>query len=446
MKGIEDINKIPQSVEAEKAILSGIFYEPDQFEEILEILSPEYFYKALYGQIYRAMLSSYSASQEIDVVLIKDKVLKQQNWDAEKVEQELSEILDNAYSAVNLKEYARLVREKALLRRLGETGRKISEIAYRDDRDAEDILDEAETMLLRVNPEKKGKEIMSLRDVAKLEFERLEKIEENRGETIGINTGFSDLNRMTGGLNPSDLIIIAARPSMGKTSFALNLVMNAAKKNSKSVLVFSLEMGVQQLQQRFMSMEAGVPLSKIRTGNLDLKEWSRYGAAIDAVGQYDITIADTPNISVLDIRAIARKIKSKKDLDLIVIDYLQLIRGGGSGGESRQQEVSDISRALKNLARELDVPVIALSQLSRATETRPDKRPMLSDLRDSGAIEQDADIVMFLYRDDYYNPESEDKGLAEVIIGKQRNGPVGSIKLRFFHELTRFGDYTTRVD
>lgn len=445
MKTFEEINKVPHSLEAERAILGGIFVEPDLFEEILEILTPEDFFKGMYSNIFRAMLQVYRQSNEVDIVLIKDKLLREHQISEESIEEELKKIVEDSYSAVNLREYARLIREKAILRRLGEVGRKITEIAYREDRDAEDILDEAEALVLKVDQKKKGKEIISLREAAKIEFDRLEKIEANQGETVGITTGFSQLDKDTGGLNPSDLIILAARPAMGKTAFALNLVLNAAKKGGKSVLVFSLEMSTQQLYQRFMSIEAGVPLSKIRNGHLDMKDWRNLGAATEVVGNYDITIADIPNVNVLEIRAIARKIKSRQDLDMIVIDYLQLIRGG-SKTENRQQEISEISRSLKSLARELDIPIVALSQLSRSPEARTDKRPMLSDLRESGAIEQDADVVAFLYRDDYYNPESQDAGITEVIIGKQRNGPTSTVKLRFFHELTKFADYTTKVD
>lgn len=446
MKTLEEISKIPHSLEAEQAILGGIFVEPDLFEEVLEIVSPEDFYKNMYSVIFRSMLEVYRESNEIDMVLIKNKLLQVHQFTEEQINEELSNILENSFSAVNLKEYARLVKEKAILRRLGEAGRKITEIAYRDDRDAEDILDEAESIVLKVDQQKKGKEIISLREAAKIEFDRLERIEANQGETVGVTTGFSDLDKDTGGWNPSDLVIVAARPAMGKTAFALNLVLNAAKKGNKSILVFSLEMSTQQLYQRFMSIEAGVALSKIRNGHLDSKDWGRLGAATDIIGNYDITIADIPNVNVLEIRALARKIKSRQDLDMIVIDYLQLIRGSSVRSESRQQEISEISRSLKSLARELDIPIIALSQLSRSPESRPDKRPMLSDLRESGAIEQDADVVIFLYRDDYYNQESPDAGITEIIIGKQRNGPTSTVKLRFFHELTKFANFTTRVD
>ena len=319
MKTLEEISKIPHSLEAEQAILGGIFVEPDLFEEVLEIVSPEDFYKNMYSVIFRSMLEVYRESNEIDMVLIKNKLLQVHQFTEEQINEELSNILENSFSAVNLKEYARLVKEKAILRRLGEAGRKITEIAYRDDRDAEDILDEAESIVLKVDQQKKGKEIISLREAAKIEFDRLERIEANQGETVGVTTGFSDLDKDTGGWNPSDLVIVAARPAMGKTAFALNLVLNAAKKGNKSILVFSLEMSTQQLYQRFMSIEAGVALSKIRNGHLDSKDWGRLGAATDIIGNYDITIADIPNVNVLEIRALARKIKSRQDLDMIVI-------------------------------------------------------------------------------------------------------------------------------
>ena len=251
---------------------------------------------------------------------------------------------------------------------------------------------------------------------------------------------------MTSGFHPSDLIILAARPAMGKTAFALNLALNAAMKSKKGVLLFSLEMSSSQLLQRLLSIEAGIGLQKIRNGFLDPDDWGKLGLASMKLSNSEINIADLPNVNVLEIRAIARRLKAAGKLDMIIIDYLQLIKGNSTRGDNRQQEISEISRALKGIARELDIPIIALSQLSRATEQRADRRPMLSDLRESGAIEQDADMVMFLYRDDYYNEDSEDKGLTEVIIGKQRNGPVGTIKLRFFHEYTKFENFTSRIE
>ena len=268
---------------------------------------------------------------------------------------------------------------------------------------------------------------------------------DNKGMTTGISSGFKHFDEMTNGFHPSDLVILAARPAMGKTAFVLNLALHAAVEEQKSVMIFSLEMSNSQLLQRFLAAKARIPLSNLRNGFLENDHWVKLGSASSKLAESSIQIADMPNINVMEIRAMARRAKAAGKLDMIIIDYLQLIKGRDKNGESRQQEISDISRSLKIIARELEVPVIALSQLSRGPEQRADRRPMLSDLRDSGAIEQDADMVVFLYRDDYYNEESEDKGIAEIIIGKQRNGPVGTVKLRFFHEYTQFGDYTTSI-
>ena len=286
--------------------------------------------------------------------------------------------------------------------------------------------------LKKISENKESKDVISIKDAMTEEFMRLEEVFNNKGAATGISSGFVNFDEKTSGFNPSDLIILAARPSMGKTAFALNLALNAAMKSDKSVLIFSLEMSSSQLLQRLLAVQSGIGLQKIRNGFLEEEEWGRLGIA-------------SGQLAESHIRAMARRLKAMNKLDMIVIDYLQLIKGTGRG-DNRQQEISDISRSLKGIARELDIPIIALSQLSRAPEQRADRRPMLSDLRESGAIEQDADMVVFLYRDDYYNEESEEKGITEVIIGKQRNGPVGTVKLRFFHEITKFADYTTRVE
>ena len=349
-------------------------------------------------------------------------------------------------TAANIIEYAKIVKEKATLRRLGEVGTKIVELAYEGYEEVDNILDKAEGMIFKISENVDSKDLVSLKDVIAQEFVRLEKVYQNKGVATGISSGFSDFDQMTSGFHPSDLIILAARPAMGKTAFALNLALNAAMKSKKGVLLFSLEMSSSQLLQRLLSIEAGIGLQKIRNGFLDPDDWGKLGLASMKLSNSEINIADLPNVNVLEIRAIARRLKAAGKLDMIIIDYLQLIKGNSTRGDNRQQEISEISRALKGIARELDIPIIALSQLSRATEQRADRRPMLSDLRESGAIEQDADMVMFLYRDDYYNEDSEDKGLTEVIIGKQRNGPVGTIKLRFFHEYTRFENFTSRIE
>ena len=446
MLDIENLKKVPSSIEAEKSVLGGIFLKPDIFGDIIEILSPNDFYKNGHKLIYEAMRDIYNSGTGIDPIVVVNKLKKNEKFDELVGEQLLFDIISDVPTAANIIEYAKIVKEKATLRRLGEVGTKIVELAYEGYEEVDNILDKAEGMIFKISENVDSKDLVSLKDVIAQEFVRLEKVYQNKGVATGISSGFSDFDQMTSGFHPSDLIILAARPAMGKTAFALNLALNAAMKSKKGVLLFSLEMSSSQLLQRFLSIEAGIGLQKIRNGFLDPDDWGKLGLASMKLSNSEINIADLPNVNVLEIRAIARRLKAAGKLDMIIIDYLQLIKGNSTRGDNRQQEISEISRALKGIARELDIPIIALSQLSRATEQRADRRPMLSDLRESGAIEQDADMVMFLYRDDYYNEDSEDKGLTEVIIGKQRNGPVGTIKLRFFHEYTKFENFTSRIE
>lgn len=446
MLDIENLKKVPSSIEAEKSVLGGIFLKPDIFGDVVEILHPNDFYKNGHKLIYEAMRDIYNSGTGIDPIVVVNKLKKNEKFDELVGEQLLFDIISDVPTAANIIEYAKIVKEKATLRRLGEVGTKIVELAYEGYEEVDNILDKAEGMIFKISENVDSKDLVSLKDVIAQEFVRLEKVYQNKGVATGISSGFSDFDQMTSGFHPSDLIILAARPAMGKTAFALNLALNAAMKSKKGVLLFSLEMSSSQLLQRFLSIEAGIGLQKIRNGFLDPDDWGKLGLASMKLSNSEINIADLPNVNVLEIRAIARRLKAAGKLDMIIIDYLQLIKGNSTRGDNRQQEISEISRALKGIARELDIPIIALSQLSRATEQRADRRPMLSDLRESGAIEQDADMVMFLYRDDYYNEDSEDKGLTEVIIGKQRNGPVGTIKLRFFHEYTRFENFTSRIE
>ena len=446
MLDVENLKKVPSSIEAEKSVLGGIFLKPDIFGDIVEILHPNDFYKNGHKLIYEAMRDIYNSGIGIDPIVVVNKLKKNEKFDELVGEQLLFDIISDVPTAANILEYAKIVKEKSTLRRLGEVGTKIVELAYEGYEEVDTILDKAEGMIFKISENVDSKDLVSLKDVIAQEFVRLEKVYQNKGVATGISSGFSDFDQMTSGFHPSDLIILAARPAMGKTAFALNLALNAAMKSKKGVLLFSLEMSSSQLLQRLLSIEAGIGLQKIRNGFLDSDDWGKLGLASMKLSNSEINIADLPNVNVLEIRAIARRLKAAGKLDMIIIDYLQLIKGNSTRGDNRQQEISEISRALKGIARELDIPIIALSQLSRATEQRADRRPMLSDLRESGAIEQDADIVMFLYRDDYYNEESEDKGLTEVIIGKQRNGPVGTIKLRFFHEYTKFENFTSRVE
>lgn len=446
MLDIENLKKVPSSIEAEKSVLGGIFLKPDIFGDVVEILHPNDFYKNGHKLIYEAMRDIYNSGTGIDPIVVVNKLKKNEKFDELVGEQLLFDIISDVPTAANIIEYAKIVKEKATLRRLGEVGTKIVELAYEGYEEVDNILDKAEGMIFKISENVDSKDLVSLKDVIAQEFVRLEKVYQNKGVATGISSGFSDFDQMTSGFHPSDLIILAARPAMGKTAFALNLALNAAMKSKKGVLLFSLEMSSSQLLQRLLSIEAGIGLQKIRNGFLDPDDWGKLGLASMKLSNSEINIADLPNVNVLEIRAIARRLKAAGKLDMIIIDYLQLIKGNSTRGDNRQQEISEISRALKGIARELDIPIIALSQLSRATEQRADRRPMLSDLRESGAIEQDADMVMFLYRDDYYNEDSEDKGLTEVIIGKQRNGPVGTIKLSFFHEYTRFENFTSRIE
>ncbi len=446
MLDIENLKKVPSSIEAEKSVLGGIFLKPDIFGDVVEILHPNDFYKNGHKLIYEAMRDIYNSGTGIDPIVVVNKLKKNEKFDELVGEQLLFDIISDVPTAANIIEYAKIVKEKATLRRLGEVGTKIVELAYEGYEEVDNILDKAEGMIFKISENVDSKDLVSLKDVIAQEFVRLEKVYQNKGVATGISSGFSDFDQMTSGFHPSALIILAARPAMGKTAFALNLALNAAMKSKKGVLLFSLEMSSSQLLQRLLSIEAGIGLQKIRNGFLDPDDWGKLGLASMKLSNSEINIADLPNVNVLEIRAIARRLKAAGKLDMIIIDYLQLIKGNSTRGDNRQQEISEISRALKGIARELDIPIIALSQLSRATEQRADRRPMLSDLRESGAIEQDPDMVMFLYRDDYYNEDSEDKGLTEVIIGKQRNGPVGTIKLRFFHEYTRFENFTSRIE
>ncbi|MGL5278759.1 MAG: replicative DNA helicase [Cetobacterium sp.] len=446
MEDIEKLRKIPSSLEAERSVLGGIFLKPDIFSEVIEIITSSDFYKMAHKIIFEVMQEVYGSGESIDPIIVMDRLKRKDKFDDIGGEAIFYEIIEEVPTAANILTYARIIKEKATLRKLGDIGTKIVEMTYEGYEDVDTILDKAEGMIFKVAESKESKDIVSLKEVVTNEFERLEQLLQNKGVTTGISSGFKHFDEMTSGFHPSDLVVLAARPSMGKTAFALNLALNAAMKADKGVLVFSLEMSSSQLLQRLLAIEAGIGLQKIRNGFLGEDDWGKLGIASGKLANAEINIADVPNVNVLEIRSIARRLKAAGKLDMILIDYLQLIKGTSGKSDNRQQEISDISRSLKGIARELDIPIIALSQLSRAPEQRADRRPMLSDLRESGAIEQDADMVVFLYRDDYYNDESEQKGITEVIIGKQRNGPVGTVNLKFFHEITKFGDYTTKVE
>ncbi|MGL4393141.1 MAG: replicative DNA helicase, partial [Fusobacteriaceae bacterium] len=389
-----NLRKVPSNIEAEKAVLGGIFLKPELFADVYENLKPEDFYRNSYRVIFESMLSLYSDSQTIDPLLVIELLRKNSKYEEVGGDKTLYEIIEDTPTSANVVSYAKIVREKSILRKLTEVGSKIVELASEGTEDVQKILDKAEGLIFKISETKESKDIVGIKEAIENTFERLQRVYENKGEIIGITSGFKNYDKVTSGFQASNLVIIAARPAMGKTAFALNVALNAALKAKKSILIFSLEMGNMELLDRLYAVESGVSISKIKNGFMTDAEWGKLGLASGVLANAEINIADVPNVNVLEIRAIARRLKAANKLDMVIVDYLQLI-GGNGRAESRQNEVSEISRALKGIARELDIPVIALSQLSRAPESRGahEKRPVLSDLRESGAIEQDADIV-----------------------------------------------------
>ncbi|MFS8512282.1 MAG: replicative DNA helicase [Planifilum fulgidum] len=426
----------PHSLEAERAVLGAILMDPQALTLVAERLRPDDFYRQGHQRLFQAMLNVAEQGEPIDLVTVTEELQKTKQLEEVGGVTYLTELADSVPTSAHVDHYARIVEEKAILRRLIRTATQIASAGYAGGDDVAEIIDEAERKILDISQRRIRKAFLPIRDLLMDTYERIEQMHENQGELTGIPTGFPDLDRMTSGLQRSDLIILAARPSMGKTAFALNLAQNVALHAGETVAIFNMEMPAIQLVQRMLSAEGNIDAQVFRTGNLGEEDWEKLTMAIGTLAEVPIFIDDTPGLTVFDIRAKLRRLQAEHGLGLVVIDYLQLIRG--RGGESRQQEISEISRSLKLLARELNVPVIALSQLSRAVEQRQDKRPMLSDLRESGSIEQDADIVAFLYRDDYYNEESERKNIMEVIIGKHRNGPVGKVELLFLKNYNKF--------
>lgn len=429
---------LPHNIEAEKSVISSMLMGRDAIETASEMLTGDDFYQHQYGIVFTAIVELYNAGRAVDLITLQDH-LRKKNVPEEIADMEfVGDLFKSRSTSVNIKDYARIVSEKAVLRRLIKTAEEVENTCYLDNGSVDDMLDEAERKLFKVFQQKNLKEYVPIRQVVLETLENIEKASKTKGIVTGIPTGFTDLDFKTAGFQDSDLIILAARPSMGKTSFALNLVEYMALKKNKAVAIFSLEMSKQQLVNRLFSMGARIDSTALRTGNLKDEEWGRLVESAGEIGNSRIIIDDTPGITVRELRSKCRRYQLEQGLDIIIIDYLQLMSGNGKSGESRQQEISDISRALKVLARELNVPVIALSQLSRAVEGRQDHRPMLSDLRESGAIEQDADIVMFLYRDEVYHKDSELKGITELIIAKQRNGPIGTVNLVWLSDYTKF--------
>ena len=404
----------------------------------IEVLKPDDFYREDNKIIYEAILNLYNRSEPIDVITVRAELETMGKIDNVGGLEYLVELPDKVPTTANSMKYIKIVEEKSSLRKLIKTANEIIELGYDPTEDVDDIMESAEKKIFNIMQDKDQKGYSPLKDVLVESFTKLEELYNRKQHITGVPSGFIDLDYRTAGFHGSELILIAARPAMGKTAFALNIASNAALRANVPVAVFSLEMSKEQLVNRILSSESMVDSNKIRTGKLDEEDWSKLAETIGPLSEGDMYIDDTPGINIMEIRAKCRKLKIEKNIGLVVIDYLQLIQGTGRRNGSREQEISEISRSLKILAKEIDVPVIALSQLSRAAEQRPDHRPMLSDLRESGAIEQDADIVMFLYRDDYYNQDSEKKGIAEVILAKHRGGSTGTVDLRWIGNYTKF--------
>ncbi|MCR6112659.1 replicative DNA helicase [Bacillus sp. A301a_S52] len=436
----------PQNIEAEQAVLGAIFLEDQALITASERLIPEDFYRVAHQRIYTVMLELSSKSEPVDLVTVTSE-LETKNWLEETGGVSyLSDLANAVPTAANISYYSQIVEEKSLLRKLIRVATNIATEGYAADEDVEAILSDAEKAILEVAQKRSAGEFADIKDVLIEAFDKIEMLQHTAGEVTGIPTGFTELDRITAGFQRNDLVIVAARPSVGKTAFALNISQNVATKTDENVAIFSLEMGADQLVMRMLCAEGNIDAQRLRTGRLEDEDWQRLTMAMGSLSKAGIYIDDTPGIKVKDIRAKCRKLKKERGLGMIMIDYLQLIQGDSRSGEGRQQEVSEISRELKGLARELELPVIALSQLSRGVESRQDKRPMMSDIRESGSIEQDADIVAFLYRDDYYDQESENKDIIEIIIAKQRNGPVGTVELAFVKEYNKFVNLERRFD
>lgn len=440
-EAVRGLRMPPQNVEAERSILGAILLDQDALIKIVDVVSPEDFYDSRHGSIYEAMLNLFEKRMPVDIVTLSEILEAAGKIEAVGGSGYLAEVVNNTPSAANINYYAQIVRDKAVLRRLISAGATITEEGYDEDAEISETLDKAEQTLFSVSQKSLKNKFIAVKDVLSEAFDRIDRIhkDHDKGAIRGVPSGFKDLDGITSGFQNSDLVILAARPSMGKTSFALNLAENAAIDEKIPVAVFSLEMSKDQLIDRLLSSQAGVDSWRLRTGNLTDEDFPKIGYAMGVLSEAPIFIDDSAGGNVMEIRAKARRLQMEHGLGLIVIDYLQLMSGHSKNSDgNRVQEISEISRGLKGLARELNVPVIALSQLSRAVEHRDDKKPLLSDLRESGSIEQDADIVMFLYREEYYNPETDKKGITEVLIRKHRNGPTGSLELFFNPAQMRF--------
>ena len=436
-----EVGKIPpHDIEAEQAILGCMLIDQDATSDAIEVLKPEDFYRDDHKYIYEAMLNLYTKGEPIDIITVKDELTSMQKFEAVGGIEYLATLPERAPLVANSDKYIKIVEEKSILRKLIKTATEIEGLGYAQNEEVDNVIDQAEKKIFDIMQNKNQKGYTPIKDVLVETFAELEKLYNQKQPVTGIATGFTDLDNRTAGLHNSDLILIAARPAMGKSAFALNIATNAAINEKVPVAIFNLEMSKTQLVNRMLCSEAMVDSNKVRTGKIDEEDWIKLATALGPLSEAPIYIDDTPGISISEIRAKCRKLKLEKNIGLVVIDYLQLIQGSGKKNSSREQEISEISRSLKIIAKELDVPVIALSQLSRESEKRQDHKPMLSDLRESGAIEQDADLVMFIYRDDYYNQDSEKKNIAEIILAKHRAGATGTIELLWMGSYTKFAN------
>ena len=431
----------PQNIEAEQAVIGGMLIEKEAISKVAEFLKADDFYREAHRLIFEAMLELFNKNEAVDLVTVTEVLRKNDKLEAVGGIAYITSLANSVPTAANINYHGKIVEEKALLRGLINSATHIASMGYEDTEAVADIIDKAEKMILEVSGRKMSGDFVPIKSIIFDAFGKIEQLYASKGGITGLATGFKDLDKITSGLQPSDLILVAARPSMGKTAFTLNIASHVAIREKKAVAFFSLEMSKEQLVQRMLCSEATIDSQRLRIGELEERDWTKLISAADRLSSAPIYIDDTPGITVMEMRSKARRLKIEHDLQLIIIDYLQLMQGSSNkGGDNRQQEISEISRSLKALARELNLPVIALSQLSRSVESRQIKKPMLSDLRESGSLEQDADIVSFLYREDYYNPETENKNITDIIIAKHRNGPVDTVQLFFHKQFTKFCD------
>ncbi|MBX3069946.1 MAG: replicative DNA helicase [Thermomicrobiales bacterium] len=434
----------PHNIEAEQSVLGSILLDRDAIIGVATSLKSDDFYHPANGTVYQAIRDLYERREPTDILTLSDELTRRGQIDQVGGLAYLASLMDVVPTAVHVEYYAKIVERTATMRRLIDAGAFIVGLGFREDLEVQEALDSAERRVFDVAQRRSTTEFVQIQTVLEELFDRLDAIQHDRGSLVGVPTGFLDLDRLTGGLQRSDLIIVAARPSFGKSSLALGLAHTAAVLHNRTVGIFSLEMQAEQVVQRILSIETSVDIHKLRTGSISDREWGALSRALGRVGESPIFIDDSPTLSVMDIKSKSRRLQAEHGLDLIVVDYLQLMTGQRS--ENRVQQIAEISRGLKSLARELNVPVIALSQLSRAIENRPNHRPMLSDLRESGSIEQDADIVLFIHREDKFNPEYEKKNVAELILAKHRNGPTASFEVHFFDKTARFSSMETIKD